>query len=524
VVIEDSLVTANTGGGVNSVQPGNLTIRRSTILANPLGVGLYNDAGSTATLETTTISGHTFGGGSGITNRAMLTVRANSVISDNVVNSGNGGSAIWNAGSQANVQIFDSTIRNNRTTNPNFTAAAAIYNLAGGRMTITDSVIAENIGGTFGGGILNNCNAGQLTISRCTIRDNRVLSPFGQGIGLMTLSTCVITDTLFRGNVGGSSSRGGGLSFSGGAPLTLRDCTFVNNQAANGSAIHVSGMATIERCAFHGNTSGVQFGDVGGAVVLGSPTTMTNCTISGNLGNPGGGLDTGQGPSLTNVTIFGNNGIGLTIRTSFGTPVSLRNTIVAGNTGPECAVSGPMTTLGNNIAGDGTCGLTDPTDLPNTDPLLGPLAANGGLSLTHRLRLGSPAIDAANAAACPNHDQRSFARPADGDNNGTIQCDIGAYEQQLADCDNNGVFDLTDISAGTWPDSNDNGVPDNCEVVGDIDGNGVVDLADYARFPRCFDGPGAAAVSICTRADADGDGDVDLLDFADVQMVFGGTP
>ena len=41
---------------------------------------------------------------------------------------------------------------------------------------------------------------------------------------------------------------------------------------------------------------------------------------------------------------------------------------------------------------------------------------------------GSPAIDAGDNEECPNNDQRGSIRPADGDEDGTKVCDIGAFE------------------------------------------------------------------------------------------------
>jgi hypothetical protein len=57
-----------------------------------------------------------------------------------------------------------------------------------------------------------------------------------------------------------------------------------------------------------------------------------------------------------------------------------------------------------------------------TDPKLGPLANNGGPTLTVALLPGSPAIDAGNTLLAPVTDQRGFPRPAG------LAADIGAFE------------------------------------------------------------------------------------------------
>jgi hypothetical protein len=66
------------------------------------------------------------------------------------------------------------------------------------------------------------------------------------------------------------------------------------------------------------------------------------------------------------------------------------------------------------------------SDQPDVDAGLGPLADNGGFTRTHRP--GANAIDHGVASACPATDQRGFARPQDGDGNGSVVCDVGAVE------------------------------------------------------------------------------------------------
>jgi hypothetical protein len=67
-------------------------------------------------------------------------------------------------------------------------------------------------------------------------------------------------------------------------------------------------------------------------------------------------------------------------------------------------------------------------DQPNTQPQLGPLQNNGGLTATHLPEPGSPAIDHGTNKNCPPQDQRGVARPQESDGQGAILCDVGAVE------------------------------------------------------------------------------------------------
>ena len=98
----------------------------------------------------------------------------------------------------------------------------------------------------------------------------------------------------------------------------------------------------------------------------------------------------------------------------------LLNTLLAINDPRNLA--GTITDAGHNLSSDASSGFTNGTSLKNTDPRLGPLANNGGPTLTMGLLPGSPAIDAGDNAAAPLTDQRGIPRPVG------LFADIGAYE------------------------------------------------------------------------------------------------
>ena len=100
---------------------------------------------------------------------------------------------------------------------------------------------------------------------------------------------------------------------------------------------------------------------------------------------------------------------------------AMLNTLLTDNEpGGNCL--GDITDLGHNLSSDATCAFTSVGSMNNTSALLGPLADNGGPTLTMALLPGSPAIDAGNTSLAPATDQRGFPRPAG------LAADIGAFE------------------------------------------------------------------------------------------------
>jgi uncharacterized membrane protein YgcG len=90
-------------------------------------------------------------------------------------------------------------------------------------------------------------------------------------------------------------------------------------------------------------------------------------------------------------------------------------------------VEGNTLSRGFNILGTG-CPTTDSDQAINAaavlNELLGPLAGNGGPTLTHALVAGSIGDNAADTVSCLDVDQRGTSRQQNGKG-----CDIGAFER-----------------------------------------------------------------------------------------------
>ena len=103
-------------------------------------------------------------------------------------------------------------------------------------------------------------------------------------------------------------------------------------------------------------------------------------------------------------------------------PGFIQNSLVVGNGEANCTViDGTFNGNVNNLDDDGSCAGFTQVD----DPLIGPLADNGGPTLTHALLPDSPALDAGDNALCSATDQRGVARPQND------VCDIGAFELEV---------------------------------------------------------------------------------------------
>jgi hypothetical protein len=155
----------------------------------------------------------------------------------------------------------------------------------------------------------------------------------------------------------------------------------------------------------------------------GGTLAVTNSTVAGNTTRPAGrgSIDNfGGSLALSFDTLSGSQ----ELLTGAGS-ASATGTILAGTGGkPNCA--SPLSeTAGFNLSTDSSCGMSRKTDLTGVNPMLGPLADNGGPTMTQALPRSGPAVNAGGrkgASSCPGIDQRGLSRPWGP------ACDIGAFE------------------------------------------------------------------------------------------------
>jgi hypothetical protein len=164
----------------------------------------------------------------------------------------------------------------------------------------------------------------------------------------------------------------------------------------------------------------------------GAKLTLSNLTVAHSTAFRGGGIHNSGTLEVSNSTLSGNsapNGGG--ILNGGGATATLKNTIVAKSlSGGSC--SGIITNGGYNLDSDNTCFFgTNNNSLSGVDPMLGPLADNGGPTKTHALLAGSPAIDKGNSFSATT-DQRGLVRPSNFVDivNAADGSDIGAFELQ----------------------------------------------------------------------------------------------
>jgi hypothetical protein len=407
-----TLTNGNAGLGGAIFNDGQLTIANSTLFDNNKmfdkdipsreGGAIYNEGAATITGSILTANQASPGQAGAIYNEGTLNI-SNSTLSSNVAD---GAGAIFNNG---NLSISNSSFDNNQTSGD----AGAIHN--SGSLTISSSTFTTNTTSSgLGGGIYNSSS---MTVTASTLSSN---SAGNGGGGVLNSGSVTITGSSLLSNTVATGRPGGGIYNFLSSTLTINTSTLADNSAPGGlgGGIYNSGQLALTADTLSGNAASAGMGGGINSVSPGS-LTVSNSTFSGNFGGlAGGGIIASGAVTVTNSTFYLNTAGGLVNGGS--AVVSAKNTIVANNTSYNC--NGMISSLGHNLESANTCGFTAAGDRIDTNPLLGPLANNGGPTRTHALLLGSPAINTGTNVGCPATDQRGVPRPQSG------TCDIGAFE------------------------------------------------------------------------------------------------
>lgn len=276
-----------------------------------------------------------------------------------------------------------------------------------------------------------------VAIISLTVRGGSVADS-GGGIVVGNGATLVLTDTMIANN---QADTGGGLHSPGTTEMYWSTIAYNTAFSAGGGArLTSSGVLTLSHSLIYSNSvlATMPTNGGGGIQSFGGRIRLDNSTLSNNHAQTGWGIyASGSGlVTLNSSTVSensaGGSGGGFAV---FGGSVFAHHLILGNNSAPagtDC--DGSLISQGYNLienAGSGSgcfVGGDLTGNITGTDPALGPLQDNGGLTWTHALLEDSPAIDAGDNSTCPNDDQRGILRPADGDNNGSAICDMGAFE------------------------------------------------------------------------------------------------
>ncbi|MEM6344941.1 MAG: choice-of-anchor Q domain-containing protein [Bacteroidota bacterium] len=283
----------------------------------------------------------------------------------------------------------------------------------------------QNGATTANGGAISN--AANLSLSDCRLIENFALQNGGAIIstGSLTLEEVSLLGNISNGNAGALFNQGG--------VLNATETWWKDNQTVgNGGAIWntLSGQLNIAQTTLENNqaSEGAIYNSAGGQLYL------QNSTMSGNVSSfQGGAIHNVSGLveiQFSTLTLNQSANGGSFYSTGTGATITLGNSILSGNSGisfPEgfSSTAALVGSAGGNIIGE-TSGfsfpgtLSDQVGTPSSplNPLLNPLADNGGYSPTHLPLVSSPAID--NAFGSISIDQIGNSR--------TGLTDVGAVE------------------------------------------------------------------------------------------------
>ncbi len=287
-----------------------------------------------------------------------------------------------------------------------------------------------------GGAIYISSGGGIIKISDTEFKNNNAKGRGGailrEGSSIAVANSIFSTNSALTGAVIDSSS------WSEDKYINIFGSEFSQNSSNQGGAIvwrGPMGVVDITRSLFSKNTG---FDNGSALEVFGTGTVIvSNTTFSGNK-SYGRGSSIFDHDSNTTLKISYNSFVGNIDSVFSGTISSLsfeafedsfvENNLFFGNVGGDCFFGSQNNlNISGNLSGGGVCGSLYATGVDVV------LSANGGETKTHKLFSSSNAIDKAISdnsvqSVCPSVDQRNVFRPFDGNLDGIIDCDVGAFE------------------------------------------------------------------------------------------------
>lgn len=363
-----------------------------------------------------------------------------------------------------------------------------------------------------GGGI--SCTASSPTITDCSIDAAGPTGALRNNAGSMP----TVTRCRFRG-----SSHSNPVTNTDGSHATYRDCEFVDNTARamsnyrsdpllincafirnetaantsfeDGAAIkNRESSPTLIGCTFIGNAVRGAFG-FGGAIhgELESHLTLINCVLDANYSLGGGGgihLSFSSSANLINCTISNNTGDGVRVRK--GCSVTIVNSIVWRNFGPEVSGEGLIEISHSCVEGLEILDIAGSGNIAQ-DPLFESMFGPDGLLGTGdedlRVHPCSPVVDAGSNAALPAD---VFDLDEDGDTNEPLPVDVAGMPRIVSNSSDGeptvdmGAYELSPLSCLGPPPC----LPDFTVLAEGV--NGPSNSTNVHRIVRFDDGTGSA--------------------------------
>lgn len=405
----------------------------------------------------------------------------------------------------------------------NYQGGAGLFN-QNGFPTVRDCIFVEN-DGRNGGGIFNDGNS-PARIEGCVFLTNRAANAGGaiynyhasptiadctfvqnesEGFGGGAIhadqvdTTNHIANCLFDHNIGTS---GGALYNRNGAFISVNSCFFTANTCSgDGAAVYQSGgRVDLVDCGFFGNVSGddgaVYCGNGGGELL------MANCIATGNSATGDGGVlccSSVANASIANCSFSGNSAayyggvssVSGSGETYLGNNICWSNTALHGS--QLCVRNSGTLSVENCILQGGiaavysTATLNDAGGSLDADPLFNdPDGADnflGSMDDDLSLQTNSAAVDMGDNSAVPagiETDWVGLQRIMDGDVNGSLIVDIGAYEfKGNPDLDGDGLPDWWEQQIIDADPNDEISTLAEVSYYGDFDQDGLRNYLEY---------------------------------------------